>query len=190
MASVYETVVTRRSIYDFTDRPVDRAEIENILEAGVWAPNHKLTEPWRFIVLGPSARAKLADLAGKVKADALPPEVDTAARSAVRVKSANKVGSRPAIIVIVCRRSSDEQRDLEDYAATCCAIQNMSLVAWELGLGCQWSSGAVTRDSRAAGLLGIDAAGERIVGLLYLGRPKAIPLQSRTPASDCTVWLD
>ena len=65
---IFEAISTRRSIKTFTDRPVSDAEIRRMLQAAVQAPNHRMTQPWRFYVLGPEARAAYGRALGRRKA--------------------------------------------------------------------------------------------------------------------------
>ena len=73
------------------------------------------------------------------------------------------------------RRSDDELTDRENYAACCCAVQNLMLYLWQHGIGVKWTTGAITREPRFYELLGIDSGVERIVGLFWYGRPKVVP---------------
>ena len=79
--------------------------------------------------------------------------------------------------------------DREDYAATCCAIQNVMLVAWEDGIGMQWSTTGLIEDLEALSVLGVDSEKEQIVGLLYTGFPERVPVSKRKPAAELTTWL-
>src|SRR3954464_14973721 len=127
-----DAIQNRRSIKRFSDRPIAREEIEQLLSAAVLAPNHKLTQPWRFYVLGPEARHAYGGALGDRKARKLE---DPQAAQAVRDTVANEHRALPAMIVVaVVDTENPEQRE-EDYAAAMMAIQNMSLAAVELGLG-------------------------------------------------------
>ena len=54
-----EAIRTRRTHKAYGPEPVDRATLEELLDLARWAPNHHLTNPWRFRVLGPAgARAR------------------------------------------------------------------------------------------------------------------------------------
>ena len=81
-------------------------------------------------------------------------------------------------------QTSDELRQLEDYAACCCAIHNLSLYLWQAGVGMKWSTGPVTRDERLYELLGIRPDEEIVVGLVSYGYPRKIPRQKRKPVRD------
>ena len=70
---------------------------------------------------------------------------------------------------------SDALQRREDFAATCCAIQNIQLAAWAEGLGMQWSTNKQTRQAETYSLLQIDPAGEEIAAFLYFGYPASVP---------------
>jgi nitroreductase len=149
-----EAIYKRRTIKDFKPDPVARETLERALTAGTWAQNHRLTQPWRFIILGPETHKALAEIFGDSK---------------------QKILSKPHIVAVTFQLSNDPQQRIEDYAATCCAIQNIQLAAWAEGLGMQWSTSKVSRNSSTSALLKINPAEEEIVGLLYFGYPANIP---------------
>ena len=142
-----DTIRDRRSIKRFTDRPVTREEIETILAAGALAPNHKLTQPWRFYVLGPEARHAYGLALGSRKAKKIE---DPAAAAAMRDNVAAEHRALPAMIAVAVVDSENPETREEDYAAGMMAVQNMSLVAVELGLGTHMKTGAVMSDPAGA----------------------------------------
>jgi len=171
----------RRSIDLFAPDPVDPATLRAAIELARWAPNHRLTEPWRFYVLGPATADALAHCAAAFEAETKG-ERAGAARLA-RFKSI------PGNFIVTSRRSADELLDREDYAACCCAVQNLMLYLWERGIGVKWTTGAITREPRFYDLLGIDAQAERVVGLFWYGRPKVVPVKERRAVEDIVVTL-
>ena len=151
---IFEAILSRRTIKDFKPDPVPGDVLDHALSAGLWAQNHRLTQPWRFIVIGPETHRALAVLSGD---------------------AGKKILSKPCIVAVTSRLSADSQQRIEDYAATCCAIQNIQLAAWSAGLGMQWSTGKLIRSPGTLALLKIDPGEEEIVGLLYFGYPASIP---------------
>ena len=145
-----QTILTRRTIKNFTMQPVPDDMLHKALTAGTWAQNHRMTEPWRFIVLGPATRAALSG-------------------------SDAKLLSKPCIVAVTCQLSVDLHQRHEDYAAVCRAIQNIQLAAWADGLGMQWSSGRVSTAAETYALLGINPTEQDMVGLLYFGYPAIVP---------------
>jgi nitroreductase len=174
-----EALLSRRTVFRYSDRPVPDDALERALEAARWAPNHKLTEPWRFVVVGPETRARLGDVGarlGALKAAELP-EAEKE-RQVARARS--KVADLPALVVASYRRSPDDDfRDQEDYAAAVCALHNLVLSLWDDGLGAQWSTGGVTRDAESYEILGVAPEEEAIIGFLKVGYPAKVPTQTR-----------
>ena len=170
---VTQAILSRRSIKHFTAAPVPADALERALSAGRWAQNHHLTQPWRFIVLGPQTQRALAAAAAEEQLMALAP--DDPARDKVRAGAEQKFLSKPAIVVVTYSLNPDGQLRLEDYVATCCAIQLVQLAAWDDGLGMQWSSNRMTRHPRSYELFQIDPAQEEIVAFLYFGYPASVP---------------
>jgi len=173
---------SRRSIDLFM---ADRVGV-NALLAGIevarWAPNHRLTEPWRFYLLGPVTMRAVVDLAV---------ELDVAAKGerAGPVRRA-RLEAVPGMFVLTGARSDDALLDRENYGACCCAAQNLMLYLWRQGIGVKWTTGGITRQQRFYDVLGIDALKESIVGLFWYGVPKVIPTQRRRPVEEIVTKLE
>ena len=157
---VVEAIRERRTVGAFTEQPIERGLIEELIDAAVWAPNHKHTEPWRFHVVSGDARDDLADaVMAELEANGASPAKDPRA----------KLKRAPLFVAITQTASLDDPvRDLEDYAACCCATQNLLLAAHARGLAAKWSTGALAESAAAKRWLGIGEA-DRIVGYIYLG---------------------
>ncbi len=184
--NVIQAIETRRSIKRFTDAPVAPAELERLLAAAVLAPNHRLTQPWRFHVLGPSAHAAYGRIAADRKASKV---ADTAAADAVRRKVEAEYAAVPAMIAVSLRPAGDPEVREEDLAATFMALENLALAAIELGLGTHLRTGAVLEDPRVRAALEVPA-GERVVALVQLGYPAEQPApKPRVAATELTRWL-
>ncbi|MCL4506748.1 MAG: nitroreductase [Chloroflexi bacterium] len=172
---VSDAILSRRSIKKFRPDPVPADVLDRALAAGLWAQNHHLTQPWRFIVLGPQTHRALAAANADVQLEALGSDGDAEARGKLRALAEGKFMSKPRIVVVTYHLNPDAQERREDFAATCCAVQNIQLAAWDIGLGMQWSSNVMTRHPRTYALLGIDPTAEEIVGFLYFGFPAEVP---------------
>ena len=172
---VSDAILSRRSIKKFRSDSVPADVLDRALAAGLWAQNHHLTQPWRFTVLGPQTHRALAAANADVQLASLGVDADGAARDKLRASAEGKFLSKPRIVVVTYRLAADAEGRREDFAATCCAVQNIQLAAWDMGLGMQWSSNNMTRHPRTYDLLGIDAAAEEIVGFLYFGFPAEVP---------------
>ena len=181
-----QAIESRRSIKEFAGRAVTRAEVERLLEAAVQAPNHRMTQPWRFYVLGPEARRAYGAALGARKAKRV--EDPDAARQVVEKVERSHVALPAMLAVSVVLDDNPEIRE-EDYAATFMAIQNLSLAAVEAGLGTHLKTGAVMDDPRAREAVGVPE-GERIVAMVELGEPAATPdPKARRRAAELTTWL-
>lgn len=181
-----EAIRERRSIKRFTDRPVSREEVETLLAAATLAPNHRLTQPWRFYVLGPDARYAYGHALGERKARKLE---DSDAARAMRETVAQEHRALPCMIAVaVVNNENPEIRD-EDYAATMMAIQNIALAAVELGLGTHIKTGGVMGDAAARQAAGVHDD-QRIVAIVNVGVPADVPPpKQREPATAFTTWL-
>ncbi len=161
---------TRRTHKAFEPEPVPRETLDELLELARWAPNHHLTGPWRFRVVGPRSLERLKEAAG--------PE------------SAAKLDRCPTLVVASCVLSGDPEQDEEDLHSTAVACYIVLLAAHARGLAGYWRTPGVlrTQDGRRAVGLPDD---ERFVGLLHIGRPKQEQrVPERPPPSEITVYLD
>jgi nitroreductase len=183
---VLEAIRDRRSIKKFSERPVTREELEELLDAAALAPNHKLTQPWRFYVLGPEARHQYGLALGARKAKKI--EDPTAAQT-MRENVANEHRALPGMIVFAVVETDNAEQREEDYAAALMAIQNFSLAAIELGLGTHIKTGAIMSDPAARAAAHVQD-NERIVAVVNVGVPSEVPGQkSRKPATEVTTWV-
>ncbi len=184
--NLLDALRNRRSIKKFTSRPMTRADIEPLLDAAVLAPNHRMTEPWGFLVLGEGARRSYGQVLGGRRAQRVE---DPEAAAAVREKSIREMVSVPAIVAVTTRLDENPEIREEDYAATFMAIQNFVLAATARGFGTHIKTGAVMADPALRAALGVEE-GQRIVALIFLGEPEEVPApKNRTPAAEKTVWL-
>jgi len=181
-----DAIRSRRSIKRFTERPVTRDEIETLLAAATLAPNHRLTNPWRFYVLGPEARHAYGLALGERKAKKI--ENPDAAR-ATRDTVAAEHRALPAMIAVAVVDNENPEIREEDYAAAMMAVQNMMLAAVELGLGTHIKTGGVMGDPAARAAVGLPE-NERIVAIVNVGVPADIPpAKKREEAAALTTWV-
>lgn len=175
---LFDAILGRRTIKEFKAEPVPDAVLERALNAGLWAQNHRMTQPWRFIVLGPATHQALAEAGANAQIQAMRADTEATARDKVWNSAVQKLMSKPRIVVVTMLLSGDAFQRREDYAAISCAIQNIQLAAWSEGVGMQWSTGKQTQQPETYTQLGIDPATEEIIGFLYFGYPALVP----TPA--------
>jgi nitroreductase len=181
-----DAIQHRRSIKRFTDRAVTREEIEALLTAATLAPNHRLTLPWRFYVLGPEARYAYGLALGERKARKLP---DPDAARTLRETVAAEHRALPCMIAVAVVTNENPEIREEDYAAAMMGVQNMALTAVELGLGTHIKTGAVMDDPAARAAVGV-RDDQRIVAVVNVGEPAEVPPpKKRLPAQEHTTWV-
>lgn len=187
--SIRETIARRRSVGKMTGECPTRQEIEQILEAGTHAPNHHNAQPWRFFVLAGNARVEL----GEIMAEALlarTGELTGENSRAILTKERNKLLRAPVVIVAAAEYPQQSNVvEIENVEAVAAAVQNMLLVAEDLGLAAMWRTGDAAYDPRIKRWLGL-APEDHIVAFLYLGHP-SISIQERhpIPVEQKTTWL-
>lgn len=180
----------RRSVFpqDYTGEKVNDDIVTQILENARWAPNHKLTEPWRFFIFAGEGRKALAasqsDLYKKI----------TEADGTFQEKKYQNLLTKPLlsshIIVVAMKRDEKKSiREVEETGAVFCAIQNMYLTAVAFGVGCYLSTGGITYFEEAKALFGLNTE-DRLIGFFHLGIPKRIyPPGKRKPLSEISHWI-
>jgi nitroreductase len=164
---------TRRTHKAFGSQAVEPSVLDELFELARWAPNHHVTNPWRFRVLGPRARERLMELA-----------------EAAQPGSAVKLRRAPTLVAVSVRRSGEEAQDREDLLATAVAAYIVLLGAHARGLAGYWRTVPLLEDPRARNLLGLDAQ-ETPLAMLYLGTPvqeQRVP--GRAPPREFATYLD
>lgn len=171
-------------------RGVERTLLTQVLEDATWAPNHGMTEPWKFLVYQGSARRRLAETMQSVYRETTP-------AAEFREDKMKKMGENPLLapVVIACvmeRRGGAKIPEVEEMEAVACALQNLQLSATAAGLGCYWSSPPLLGTREFAGWLQIGGE-DKCVGLIYLGWPREglkWPRSVRQPVEAKTKWYD
>jgi len=167
--SLAELAHARRTHKAFEPEPVPRETLLELLDVARLAPNHHLTQPWRFRVLGPDALALLKECAGSAEAA--------------------KLDRAPTLVVASALLSGELLQDEEDVCATAAAIMLVLLAATERGLASYWRTPACLRTMRGREAVGI-GRGERVLGLLHFGPPARAPSpRERDPAEAYVEFL-
>lgn len=191
MKEIDALVRQRRSVFqaEYTGEKVDDAVINQMLENANWAPSHKLTEPWRFIVFTGEGLNTLAQLqAGYYKEY-------TQADGSFKESRYQNLLTKPLlsshIIAIFMKRDANKSvPEIEEAGAVFCAIQNMYLTATAYRVGCYLSTGGITYFDGAAELFGFDAD-DKLIGFLHVGMPKSAPREGRrTAVGDKLRWIN
>jgi nitroreductase len=166
-----ETAIrTRRTHKAYAAEPVDRETLDELLDLARWAPNHNLTNPWRFRVLGPRSLERL--------------------KEAARPEAAGKLDRAPTLVVCSCALSGDEVQDEEDLHATAVAAYIVLIAAHARGLGGYWRTPGVLRTDAGREAVRLEP-NERFVALIHLGRPvQEKPAPEREPVASVAEYLD
>jgi nitroreductase len=168
--TLHELAAARRTHKEFGPEPVDAEALDDVLGAARFAPNHHLTQPWRFRVLGPQALDRLKECAG--------------------ASEAAKLDRAPTLVVASVVLSGELVQDEEDVCAGAAAVMLVLLAATERGLASYWRTPGILRTARGRDAVGV-VAGERVLGLLHFGAPVREPAaRERAPASQYVAYLE
>jgi nitroreductase len=160
----------RRTHKAFGSEPLSRETVLALLDVARLAPNHHLTQPWRFRVLGPETLARVQECAGPGEAA--------------------KLERAPTLVLATAALSGDLVQDEEDVCATAAAIMLVLLAATERGLASYWRTPGVFRTARGREAVGVPH-GERVLALLHFGTPEREPApRERAPVEAYVSFLD
>ncbi|MFB5266552.1 nitroreductase [Paenibacillus enshidis] len=174
--NVIDVIQERRTVKKFKTDPVPVETITRLLDVAAWAPNHKLREPWRFLLFTGEGRQKLADA--------------VAADLGEDNKFASTLLHNPVSLIVVMKEDPRQAIWDEDFAAVSALIQNFMLAAWSEGIGTFWMTKPFFYSPVFREQLGIKP-GEKIVGLVYAGYPEVVPkAQQRTSAAEKLTVFD
>jgi nitroreductase len=166
---VGRAIRSRRTHKQYGSEPLDEGTLRELLDLGRYAPNHHLTQPWRFRVLGPETRRLLDECCGD--------------------KEAMKLRRAPTLVLATVVLSGDAETDEEDTLAVACAVYAVLLGATERGLASYWRTPAALRTDGARAILGL-ADAEKIVALIHLGpRISEPPVKERAPLAEVLTVL-
>jgi nitroreductase len=173
-----KTLISRRTINNFHTQLPNYWEmyLDQAIEAAMYAPNHKLTEPWRFHLLGKQSIQKVCELNADLVAAKKGPEA-----GASKLERWMAIPGWLVVTQVVVVSADDEVdynrptgQTREDYAACCCAVQNLCLSLHSNGIGTKWTTGPVNFDPRFADAIGL-SKDERVVGTIWFGTAVSIP---------------
>lgn len=172
---VQNNILTRRTINDFDPKlpPHWEQSLNHAIEAAIYAPNHKRSEPWRFYLLGPKSIENVCKLNAEL--------VASKKGEAAGEKKLQRWLQMPGWLVVTCVKDKDTTMEdpmglaREDYAACCCAVQNLCLSLSSQGMGTKWTTGPVNFDERFAEAVGFSNEDEYTVGTIWFGTPVQKP---------------
>lgn len=166
---VEAAIRARRTHKQYGAEPVAEGVLRSLLDLARFAPNHHVTQPWRFRVLGPSVRAALDDV--------------------VPAKEVAKLRRAPTLVLVTAVLTGDPHRDDEDLHAVACAVYAVLLGATARGLASYWRTPDCLSEPPVRSVLGLGEA-ERVVSLIHLGPAVSQPPEKdRAPLDDLVSWL-
>lgn len=176
LASDFDTILrTRRTINSFKPVLPDNWEqtLENAIQSAIYAPNHKRTEPWRFHLLGPETIRGVCELNAAIVTEKKGPKAGEA--------KLKRWLEMPGWLVVSCKTEGGTGGmadpagiEREDYAAVCCAVQNLCLSLHNAGMGTKWTTGPVNFDEKFNEIVGLEKD-EYVVGTIWFGEAEAEP---------------
>ena len=187
---VNELIRSRRSVFpkDYSGEKVDDKVVRQMLENANWAPTHKFTEPWRFVVFTGDGLKKLADFQSACYKEV------TQAKGSFDEKKYEGLKTKPFecshLVAIGMKR--DEKKSLpewEEMGAVFCAVENMYLTATAYGIGCYLSTGGITNFEEAKAFFGLGKE-DKLLGFLHIGIPKGdLSEGKRKPIEEKVKWI-
>lgn len=177
----------RRSVFpaSYIQKEISTTVIEQILESANYAPTHKLTQPWRFVVIRKEAKTRLGQTLGQLYTEHVPAEKFMQKKFD---SFAQKTAQADCILAVNIQFHPDKVPNWEEIAAVACAVQNMALTAEALNVGAYWSSPPLI--DHLGDFLGL-AENEKCFGLFYMGYHNDEPrAANRTPIADKVKWLE
>ncbi|KSU85356.1 MULTISPECIES: nitroreductase family protein [Fictibacillus] len=187
---IFDAIKTRRSIGKVKDEPVPKEDLEKILEAGTYAPNHHRTNPWRFFVLTGEGRNRFGEHLASVSK--LSMKEPLSEEDIQKLEKTKKKPLRAPVIIAVGVEPDDGLKIIreEEVAAVSAAIQNMLLAAHALGLGAVWRTGAICYHEKMKDFFQLSAKGE-MAGFIYLGYPEINPTNMKKQHfNEVTQWIN
>lgn len=166
-------ITERRTIQSFTAEKVPDEWVREAIELSLWAPNHKFTFPWVYILAGEAARARLGDLAVELKG---------------KEQARAKMTTPSHLLFVGCKTVEDEKVAHENYATLACSVQLLTLALWEKGVGTKWSTGEYMLHPKTYEILGVSPTDVRLEGAIMIGKAAVVPpARSRPPLSSVLI---
>ncbi len=183
---------TRRSLYpkQYAEERVSDEIINEILENAIWAPTHKLTQPWKFKVFTGDGRKVLADFQSELYREV------SLEKGVYKEENFQKLKEKPLmashiISIGMVRDEKERVPEIEEISAVACAVQNIYLSVSAYGLGGYWGTGGITYFEEAKSFFGLEEK-DRFMGFFYIGVPniqREIPAR-RIPKGDKVTWVE
>lgn len=188
-AAVDAAIRDRRTVKPklFSDKPVDEALINRMLENANWAPTHGMTEPWRFRVFVGDARKRLAEFLAATYKEVT--SADDFKQNKYQGMSRNAMLAQAVIVIGMKRQDAGKITELDEIMAVACAVENMHITAAANGLGAFWSTNVSAVSDQMRDFIGL-SGDDRALGLFYLGYPEGDwPKGERGAIAEKVQWI-
>ena len=189
LSEITDLIKNRRTIYpeQYTDRKVQKDQIELILKNAQWAPTHGNTQPWRFVVYTEKGKKKLSDFLGQLYLE----KIEKEKQNSQKLKKLTQRPLKSSVVIAVCMSRQKEEKilELEEIEAVACAVQNMQLTCTAYGLGSFWSTPKLIYSKEMNAFLNLSEK-DKCLGLIYIGYPAIKwPKSHRKPINYNTTWI-
>ena len=172
---LYSLIQQSRTVHTYVPHKVDLTLLKECLSISLMAPNHRLSMPWRFKLVGNETRLKLAQIQMELKGRSSPEDLEKTEQQFLA----------PSFLLVPYLEIKDDHLYKEDYATMSCTIQLLALNLRLHGLGYKWSTGKVTRDVKTYQVINIDQAKYQIEGWIWIGKVDGqIPSLTQRPEID------
>jgi nitroreductase len=169
---IEKSIKERRAVFPamYNGEKISQKELMEILENARWAPTHRMTQPWRFIIFQEDALDKLSTYLGAYYKENTPAEKF----SEIKYKKTIKKPLQSACVLAIVLHRDPEERvpEWEEIASVSMAVQNIWLSCHEREIGVYWSSPASALN--ASVFLNLEK-NEKCLGLFYMGRKALDP---------------
>ncbi|WP_432714222.1 nitroreductase family protein [Pedobacter sp.] len=185
--TITEIIKRRRSVFpvNYTDKEIPVEVIQQLLENANYAPTHKLTEPWRFVIFRGEGKRKLGVVMANIYKECTPSQYFLEKKYN---SITDKINRASCVIALNVELHPEKLPEWEELAALACAVQNMALTAEALNVGAYWSSPELI--AGLGGYLGLQE-NEKCYGLFYMGYYKELPPPvKRTPIAAKVKWVE
>ncbi|HEY2805112.1 MAG TPA: nitroreductase [Gemmatimonadales bacterium] len=185
----FDAIARRTSTRTFRAAPLPRHVIERLLASAVRAPNHKLTEPWRFAVLTGASKSRYAEIRAAWRAVKFEGQPDEQTKRADKAR--REALDTPAFVAVMCAESQDPVRREEDYGAVMMAVENLLVAAAADGIGSFLRTGGIMEQPEVRELVHLPA-GYRMAGIISLGylATEPEPTPRKKPLNEVVEWLE
>ncbi|MQG04500.1 MAG: hypothetical protein FI674_01965 [SAR202 cluster bacterium] len=188
---IEKIIKERRNVRAFKNKTIPKKVISKIIEMGIWAPNHRMTEPWKFIIIQKNSEKRLS-ISKKIEKYIKENSSNNNSKTVQKIadKARAEFESCPVIMYVCSSAGKNEEETLENYSSTSIAIQNMALYSWAVGVGIGWSTGKPIKVKGLKKILEVPDS-SIIAGCLYMGyieNKSVIIKKSRTNHLKKTIW--